>query len=57
MYDTRIDFNKISQSLTDTIEAIKADPNILSTTALEQLQHAQNELHQAMSYSFSTLHK
>ncbi|WP_180968253.1 hypothetical protein [Cytobacillus massiliigabonensis] len=57
MYDSKIDFNKISQSLTDTIEALKADKNVLSSTALEQLQHAQNELHQAMSYSLSSLHK
>lgn len=57
MYDSRIDFNKISQSLTDTIEAIKADNIVLSSKALEQLQHAQNELNQAMTYSFSALHK
>jgi hypothetical protein len=56
MYDTRIDFNKISQTLADTMEAIKADQN-LSPSALEQLQNAQSELQQAMSYSFSSLHK
>ncbi|MED3571992.1 hypothetical protein ACTHO0_11525 [Cytobacillus praedii] len=56
MYSARIDFNKISQSLTETIEAVKADQN-LSPSALEQLQNAQNELQQAMTYSFSFLHK
>lgn len=57
MYDSRIDFNKISQSLTDTIEAIKEEQDVLSSKALEQLQHAQSELQQAMTYSFSFLHR
>lgn len=57
MYDSRIDFNKISQSLTDTIEAIKEEQDVLSSKALEQLQNAQNELQQAMTYSFSFLHR
>ncbi|MBU8879045.1 hypothetical protein BGM26_08605 [Bacillus sp. FJAT-29790] len=51
-----IDFNKISRALTDTIEAVKDDNNF-SNTALEQLENAQNELQQALSFSLSSKHK
>ncbi|WP_185150631.1 hypothetical protein [Cytobacillus dafuensis] len=51
-----IDFNKISQALTDTIEAIK-DEKDLSFTALEQLKNAQHDLQQAISFSFTSVHK
>ncbi|MFE8695715.1 hypothetical protein ACFYKT_04985 [Cytobacillus sp. FJAT-53684] len=56
MYSSMIDFNKISQSLAETIEAIRNEQD-LSPFALEQLENAQNELQQAMSYSLSSLHK
>ena len=55
MKHSNIDFNKISQVLMNTIEAVKEEQN--STGALEQLQTAQNELQQAMSLSFSSVHK
>ncbi|KAB2338272.1 hypothetical protein F7731_01520 [Cytobacillus depressus] len=56
MMNSNLDFYKISQVLTNTIETMKEEHN-LSTSALEQLQHAQNELQQAMSLSFSSVHK
>lgn len=58
-YDVKhsnIDFNKISQVLSSTIEAVKEEQS-LSSGALEQLHMAQNELQQAMSISFSSVHK
>ncbi|MEH7125244.1 hypothetical protein V7122_15490 [Bacillus sp. JJ1532] len=56
MHHSNIDFNKISQVLINTIEAVKGEQE-LSSAALEQLQTAQNELQQAMSLSFSSVHK
>ena len=51
-----IDFNKISQVLTDTLEVVKAEHD-LSNTALQQLEYAQDELQRAMSFSLSFQHK
>ena len=51
-----VDFNKISQALTDTIEVIKSEQD-LAASVLEDLENAKNELQQAMSYSLSSLHK
>ncbi|WP_066294471.1 hypothetical protein [Bacillus sp. FJAT-29937] len=56
MMHSNLDFNKISQVLMNTIEAVKGEQD-LSSGALEQLQTAQNELQQAMSLSFSSVHK
>ncbi|MBY0122644.1 hypothetical protein [Bacillus sp. S/N-304-OC-R1] len=56
MKHSNIDFNKISQVLSNTIEAVKEDQN-LSSVAIEQLQTAQNELQQAMTFSISSVHK
>lgn len=53
---SNLDFNKISQVLMNTIEAVKGEED-LPSEALEQLQTAQNELQQAMSLSFSSVHK
>ncbi|MBP2241321.1 ABC-type transporter Mla subunit MlaD [Cytobacillus eiseniae] len=56
MYRSKIDFNQISQSLSDKVEALMSEQDF-SASALEQLQKAQNELQQALSYSLSSLHK
>ena len=47
-----IDFNKISQALKGTLEAIQGDGDP-SAEVLESLRNAQDELQQALSFSMS----
>lgn len=56
MYHSTIDFNRISQVLTETLEVVKAEQDS-SSAALKQLENAQNELQQALSFSLSFIHK
>ncbi|GLB57938.1 hypothetical protein [Cytobacillus sp. NCCP-133] len=52
MKHSKIDFNKISQALNGTLEAIQGDDDS-SAVALESLRSAQEELQQALSFSLS----
>ncbi|MFO1444663.1 hypothetical protein KDN24_15945 [Bacillus sp. Bva_UNVM-123] len=56
MNHSMIDFNRISQVLTNTLELVKAEASS-SAIALTQLENAQNELQQAMSFSFLLKYK
>lgn len=47
-----IDFNKISQALNGTMEAIQGEGNP-SAEAVESIRNAQDELQQALSFSMS----
>lgn len=55
MNSSTIDFNMISQVLSNTLEVVKAED--MTSAALEQLQNAQSELQQAMTFSLSSIHK
>ncbi|KAF0818747.1 MULTISPECIES: hypothetical protein [unclassified Cytobacillus] len=52
MKHSSIDFNKISQALNGTLEAIQGDGDS-SREALESIRNAQDELQQALSFSMS----
>jgi hypothetical protein len=51
MYDSYMDFAKISKALNDTTEAFRNEEYI-SENALQNLQEAQEELTRALSYTY-----
>ncbi|WP_180954940.1 hypothetical protein [Bacillus sp. V3-13] len=56
MYDSTIDFNKISKALAATIETIKQEHKP-ADSALMNLEAAREQLQQALSFSLSSTHK
>ncbi|MFE8702179.1 hypothetical protein ACFYKX_16390 [Cytobacillus sp. FJAT-54145] len=54
MKGSNIDFNRISQAINYSIEVLKGEESPSSSSALDQLINAQDELNQALSFSLSS---
>lgn len=50
MFDSSIDFDKISKALSGSLETVKQDQSV-QETALQQIETAQEQLQQALSYN------
>lgn len=50
MFDSAIDFDKISKALSGSLETAKQDQSV-PETALQQIETAQEQLQQALSYN------
>ncbi len=52
MFPSQIDFNKISQALSDSLEKVKQDQSV-PLHALQQLELAQKQFQDAWSFNLS----
>lgn len=53
MFDSSLDFNRISDALSSTIKALKNEQQPEAANGMKELLQAQEELQQAWSYTLS----